>query len=149
MRPRKTQASGVGDLFRARLDQAPRDAEHALEVVTEHCRSDEGPSFFLASLWASLTAINGIEASTYRTGEDEYDTPEPLDGPLAPPPLGNRLPPDHEQAALTRRVNNRLDHRPRIEQRVPTPLSQHLGRNRLAQRHDRKNLALQAHVHIP
>ncbi|MDA3630449.1 pyrroloquinoline-quinone synthase PqqC [Saccharopolyspora oryzae] len=27
--------------FRSRLTQAPRDAEHALEVVTEHCRTAE------------------------------------------------------------------------------------------------------------
>jgi pyrroloquinoline-quinone synthase len=51
--------------FRARLDQAPRDAEHALEVVTEHCRSNEeraravaALSFKCDVLWSILDAID-------------------------------------------------------------------------------------------
>lgn len=51
--------------FRARLDQAPRDAEHALEVVTEHCRSDEeraravaALSFKCDVLWSMLDSID-------------------------------------------------------------------------------------------
>jgi pyrroloquinoline-quinone synthase len=50
--------------FRARLDQAPRDAEHALEVVTRQCRtSDERAraiaalSFKCDVLWSMLDAI--------------------------------------------------------------------------------------------
>jgi pyrroloquinoline-quinone synthase len=51
--------------FRARLDQAPRDAEHALEVVTEHCRSKEEQARAVAALsfkcdvlWSILDAID-------------------------------------------------------------------------------------------
>lgn len=51
--------------FRARLDQAPRDAEHALEVVTEHCRSAKDReravvalSFKCDVLWRMLDAID-------------------------------------------------------------------------------------------
>jgi pyrroloquinoline-quinone synthase len=51
--------------FRARLDQAPRDAEHALEVVTEHCRSREDKARAVAALsfkcdvlWSMLDAID-------------------------------------------------------------------------------------------
>jgi pyrroloquinoline-quinone synthase len=51
--------------FRTRLDQAPRDAEHALEVVTEHCRSLEEQQRAVAALtfkcdvlWRMLDAID-------------------------------------------------------------------------------------------
>ncbi|WP_201776573.1 pyrroloquinoline-quinone synthase PqqC [Allosalinactinospora lopnorensis] len=51
--------------FRARLRQAPRDSEHALEVVTGHCRSvDEQEravaalSFKCDVLWSMLDAID-------------------------------------------------------------------------------------------
>jgi pyrroloquinoline-quinone synthase len=51
--------------FRARLDQAPRDAGHALEVVIEHCRSTEKQTRAVAALsfkcdvlWAILDAID-------------------------------------------------------------------------------------------
>jgi pyrroloquinoline-quinone synthase len=51
--------------FRARLDLAPRDAEYALEVVTEHCRSTEeraravaALSFKCDVLWSILDAID-------------------------------------------------------------------------------------------
>src|SRR5207237_9388634 len=36
--------------FRARLTQAPRDAEHALEVVTEHCRTADEQARAVAAL---------------------------------------------------------------------------------------------------
>ena len=51
--------------FRARLTQAPRDSEHALEVVTEHCRTPEEQAAALAALsfkcdvlWSMLDAID-------------------------------------------------------------------------------------------
>jgi pyrroloquinoline-quinone synthase len=51
--------------FRARLDQAPRDATDALEVVTEHCRSREerartvaALSFKCDVLWSMLDTID-------------------------------------------------------------------------------------------
>jgi pyrroloquinoline-quinone synthase len=51
--------------FRARLEQAPRDAEHALEVVIEHCRSPEDQARAVAALsfkcdvlWSVLDAID-------------------------------------------------------------------------------------------
>jgi pyrroloquinoline-quinone synthase len=50
--------------FRARLTQAPRDSEHALQVVTEHCRTPEEQaravtalSFKCDVLWSMLDAI--------------------------------------------------------------------------------------------
>ncbi len=52
--------------FRARLTQAPRDSEHALEVVKEHCRTPdeqaravEALSFKNDVLWSMLDAIDG------------------------------------------------------------------------------------------
>jgi pyrroloquinoline-quinone synthase len=51
--------------FRARLTQAPRDSAHALEVVTEHCRTPEQQEAALAALsfkcdvlWSMLDAID-------------------------------------------------------------------------------------------
>jgi pyrroloquinoline-quinone synthase len=51
--------------FRARLHQAPRDSEHALEVVTAHCRTAEEQaravealSFKCDVLWSMLDAID-------------------------------------------------------------------------------------------
>lgn len=51
--------------FRARLHQAPRDSEHALEVVTRHCRSVEDQeravaalSFKCDVLWSVMDAID-------------------------------------------------------------------------------------------
>ena len=51
--------------FRARLTQAPRDSEHALEVVKEHCRTPdeqaravEALSFKNDVLWSMLDAID-------------------------------------------------------------------------------------------
>jgi pyrroloquinoline-quinone synthase len=52
--------------FRARLTQAPRDSEHALEVVIEHCwtpgeqaRAVAALSFKSDVLWSMLDAIEG------------------------------------------------------------------------------------------
>ncbi|HET6504792.1 MAG TPA: pyrroloquinoline-quinone synthase PqqC [Amycolatopsis sp.] len=51
--------------FRARLEQAPRDSEHALEVVTERCRSVQDQERAVAALefkcdvlWSVLDAID-------------------------------------------------------------------------------------------
>jgi pyrroloquinoline-quinone synthase len=51
--------------FRARLTQAPRDSEHALQVVTEHCQTPEEQaravmalSFKCDVLWSMLDAID-------------------------------------------------------------------------------------------
>jgi pyrroloquinoline-quinone synthase len=51
--------------FRARLGQAPRDSEHALEVVTEYCRTPEQQAGAVAALtfkcdvlWSMLDAID-------------------------------------------------------------------------------------------
>jgi len=51
--------------FRARLTQAPRDATHALEVVTEYCRSPDEQARAIAALsfkcdvlWSMLDAID-------------------------------------------------------------------------------------------
>jgi pyrroloquinoline-quinone synthase len=51
--------------FRARLEQAPRDSEHALEVVTAHCRSADAQaravdalSFKCDVLWSLMDAID-------------------------------------------------------------------------------------------
>lgn len=51
--------------FRARLTQAPRDSEHALEVVTEHCRTPAEQAAAVAALafkndvlWSMLDAID-------------------------------------------------------------------------------------------
>ena len=51
--------------FRARLTQAPRDSEHALQVVTERCRTPEQRAAAVAALsfkcdvlWSMLDAID-------------------------------------------------------------------------------------------
>jgi pyrroloquinoline-quinone synthase len=51
--------------FRARLEQAPMDCEHALEVVTAHCRSAESQaravealSFKCDVLWSLMDAVD-------------------------------------------------------------------------------------------
>jgi pyrroloquinoline-quinone synthase len=51
--------------FRARLEQAPRDCEHALEVVTEYCltaesqaRAVDALSFKCDVLWSLMDAID-------------------------------------------------------------------------------------------
>jgi pyrroloquinoline-quinone synthase len=57
--------SGGLAYFRARLHQAPRDSEHALEVVTEHCRSAQDRASAVAALsfkcdvlWSVMDAID-------------------------------------------------------------------------------------------
>ena len=55
---------------------APVDVTRLLE----RCRSENGPSFFLASLWASLTAINGIEELRYRIRGDDVVVHEVVHG---------------------------------------------------------------------
>jgi len=51
--------------FRARLTQAPRDSEHALQVVAEHCRTPDEQAAAVAALsfkcdvlWSMLDAID-------------------------------------------------------------------------------------------
>ena len=51
--------------FRGRLTQAPRDSEHALQVVTEHCRTSDQQAAAVAALsfkcdvlWSMLDAID-------------------------------------------------------------------------------------------
>src|SRR5579875_628294 len=55
--------------FRARLTQAPRDSEHALEVVTEYCRTPDEQAAAVAALsfkcdvlWSMLDAIEAAYA---------------------------------------------------------------------------------------
>ncbi len=61
--------------FRARLTQAPRDSEHALEVVTEHCRTPEEQARAVAALsfkndvlWSMLDAIDRAYSDCTRQG---------------------------------------------------------------------------------
>ena len=61
--------------FRARLTQAPRDSEHALEVVTEHCRTPEEQARAVAALsfkndvlWSMLDAIDRAYSDDTRQG---------------------------------------------------------------------------------
>ena len=56
--------------FRARLTQAPRDSEHAHEVVTEHCRTPDQQAAAVAALsfkcdvlWSVLDAIDRAYAN--------------------------------------------------------------------------------------
>ena len=63
--------------FRARLTQAPRDSEHALEVVTEHCRTPEEQARAVAALsfkndvlWSMLDAIDRAYSGSTRQGDD-------------------------------------------------------------------------------
>ena len=63
--------------FRARLTQAPRDVEHALEVVTEHCRTPDEQARAVAALsfkgdvlWSMLDAIDGAYPDGDRGGNN-------------------------------------------------------------------------------
>jgi pyrroloquinoline-quinone synthase len=54
------------EYFRRRLEQAPRDARHALDLVLDHCRIREQQDRAVAALrfkcdvlWAQLDAIDG------------------------------------------------------------------------------------------
>jgi pyrroloquinoline-quinone synthase len=58
--------------FRARLQQAPRDAEHALEVVTRYCRTPDEQAAAVAALsfkndvlWSMLDAIDSAYPDAY------------------------------------------------------------------------------------
>jgi pyrroloquinoline-quinone synthase len=59
--------------FRARLRQAPRDSEHALQVVTEHCTTPDAQAAAVAALsfkcdvlWSMLDAIDRAYADDQR-----------------------------------------------------------------------------------
>jgi pyrroloquinoline-quinone synthase len=61
--------------FLARLMQAPRDAEHALEVVTEYCRTTDEQARAVAALsfkcdvlWSMLDAIAWAYSDNTRQG---------------------------------------------------------------------------------
>jgi pyrroloquinoline-quinone synthase len=61
--------------FRARLTQAPRDSEHALEVVMEHCRTPDEQARAVAALsfksdvlWSMLDAIDSAYPGSTRQG---------------------------------------------------------------------------------
>ena len=63
--------------FRARLTQAPRDVEHALEVVTEHCRTQDEQARAVAALsfkgdvlWSMLDAIDRAYPGSDRQGNE-------------------------------------------------------------------------------
>jgi pyrroloquinoline-quinone synthase len=63
--------------FRARLTQAPRDAEHALEVVTEHCQTPDEQARAVAALsfksdvlWSMLDAIDRAYPGSIGHGDD-------------------------------------------------------------------------------
>jgi len=62
--------------FRNRITQAPRDSEHALEVVTEHCRTPEEQARAVAALsfkndvlWSMLDAIEKAYPGDARQGD--------------------------------------------------------------------------------
>ncbi|MCA1730276.1 MAG: pyrroloquinoline-quinone synthase PqqC [Actinobacteria bacterium] len=61
--------------FRARLTQAPRDSEHALEVVMEHCRTPDEQARAVAALsfkndvlWSMMDAIDRAYSGSTRQG---------------------------------------------------------------------------------
>ena len=63
--------------FRARITQAPLDSEHALEVVTEHCRTPDEQARAVAALsfkgdvlWSMLDAIDRAYPDNDRGGDD-------------------------------------------------------------------------------
>jgi len=63
--------------FRARLTQAPRDSEHALEVVMEHCRTPDEQARAVAALsfkndvlWSMMDAIDRAYPGSTRQGDD-------------------------------------------------------------------------------
>ncbi len=62
--------------FRARLTQAPRDSEHALEVVMEHCRTPDEQARAVAALsfkndvlWSMMDAIDRAYPDSTRQGD--------------------------------------------------------------------------------
>jgi pyrroloquinoline-quinone synthase len=63
------------DYFRARISQAPRDSEHALEVVMEHCRTPDEQARAVAALsfkndvlWSMMDAIDKAYPGSARQG---------------------------------------------------------------------------------
>ncbi|CAA9437147.1 MAG: Pyrroloquinoline-quinone synthase [uncultured Rubrobacteraceae bacterium] len=63
--------------FRARLTQAPRDSEHALEVVMEHCRTPDEQARAVASLsfkndvlWSMMDSIDRAYPGSNRQGNN-------------------------------------------------------------------------------
>jgi pyrroloquinoline-quinone synthase len=63
--------------FRNRLTQAPRDSEHALEIVMEHCLTPEEQARAVAALsfksdvlWSMLDAIDGAYPGSARQDDD-------------------------------------------------------------------------------
>jgi pyrroloquinoline-quinone synthase len=56
--------------FRARLTQAPRDSEHALEVVTEHCRTPDEQAAAVAALSFKCDVLWSILDATERAYPD-------------------------------------------------------------------------------
>jgi pyrroloquinoline-quinone synthase len=63
--------------FRSRLTQAPRDSEHALEVVMEHCRAPDEQARAVAALsfkndvlWSMMDAIDRAYPGSTRQGND-------------------------------------------------------------------------------
>ena len=46
-------------------------ADVDVSALVERCAAPDGPSFFLASLWLSLVAANGVEELRYRLRGDE------------------------------------------------------------------------------
>jgi pyrroloquinoline-quinone synthase len=71
------------EYFRTRLVQAPRDAQYALDLVVERCRSREMQDVAVAALrfktellWAQLDAIDRGDTQTPPTGERLDTEPE-------------------------------------------------------------------------
>ncbi|HKH10038.1 MAG TPA: pyrroloquinoline-quinone synthase PqqC [Rubrobacter sp.] len=65
------------DYFRARLTQAPRDSDHALEVVMERCRTPDEQARAVAALsfkcdvlWSMLDATDRAYPDSTRQGDD-------------------------------------------------------------------------------
>jgi pyrroloquinoline-quinone synthase len=56
--------------FRARLTQAPRDSEHALEVVTEHCRTPDRQAAAVAALSFKCDVLWSVLDATDRAYAD-------------------------------------------------------------------------------
>ena len=63
--------------FRSRLTQAPRDSEHALEIVMEHCRTPEEQARAVAALsfkgdvlWSMLDAIDKAYPGGTQLGDE-------------------------------------------------------------------------------
>ncbi len=100
------------EYFRARLHQAPRDAQYALDLVVERCRTRETQeravaalSFKCDLLWAQLEAIDrgDTRPGAPLTEHDARRQPQLADG--RPPALGQGA--RAARAALSRRARSR------------------------------------------